>query len=49
MNDVAWPPQVGAWYLRWDRNEIFQVAAYNETRDIATLLGDRRRRSLRYG
>jgi hypothetical protein len=30
MNTLEWPPQVGAWYLRWDRNQVFQVTGYDE-------------------
>jgi len=38
MNAFGWPPQVGVWYLRWDRNEIFQVAGYDKASDKATIL-----------
>lgn len=35
MNTMAWPPRIGAWYLRWDKGEIFQVTAYDEKSRIA--------------
>ncbi len=31
MNSIQWPPRVGAWYLRWDKGEVFQVTAYDES------------------
>jgi len=30
MNTVEWPPRIGAWYLRWDRGEVFQVTGFDE-------------------
>jgi len=30
MNAANWPPRIGAFYLRWDKNEIFQVAGYDQ-------------------
>jgi hypothetical protein len=30
MNNIDWPPRIGTWYLRWDKNEIFQVTGYDE-------------------
>jgi len=30
MNTVQWPPRIGAWYLRWDRGEVFQVTGYDD-------------------
>lgn len=38
MNTVEWPPRIGAWYLRWDRGEVFQVTEYNETTRKATIV-----------
>jgi hypothetical protein len=25
-----WPPRIGTYYLRWDKNEVFQVTGYDE-------------------
>lgn len=30
MNAANWPPRIGTFYLRWDKNEIFQVAGYDQ-------------------
>jgi len=30
MNSIPWPPRTGAWYLRWDKGEVFQVIGYDE-------------------
>jgi hypothetical protein len=30
MNSIPWPPRTGAWYLRWDKGEVFQVTGYDE-------------------
>ena len=37
MSSMPWPPKVGAWYLRLDENEVFQVAAYDERAQRALL------------
>jgi Family of unknown function (DUF6763) len=37
MNTMAWPPRIGGWYLRWDKNEVFQVTAYDERTHRALL------------
>lgn len=39
MNTVEWPPRIGAWYLRWDRGEVFQVTGYDETTHKASIVG----------
>jgi hypothetical protein len=38
MNVLEWPPQVGAWFLRWDRGEIFQVVGYDKTTNMASIV-----------
>lgn len=43
MNTIEWPPRVGAWYLRWDKNEVFQVTGYDAATNkvsIETYAGD---------
>jgi Family of unknown function (DUF6763) len=37
MSTPDWPPRAGAWYLRWDKGEIFQVTAYDEKSRKATI------------
>jgi hypothetical protein len=37
MNTMAWPPKVGGWYLRWDKDQVFQVTAYDERTHRALL------------
>jgi hypothetical protein len=37
MNTIEWPPQIGAWYLRWDKGEVFQVTGYDEKSNRALL------------
>jgi hypothetical protein len=43
MNTIDWPPQIGTWYLRWDKNEIFQVTGHDEKSQriaVQTYAGD---------
>ena len=37
MNSIPWPPRIGAWYLRWDKGEVFQVTGYDEKSGKAQL------------
>ncbi|HVW67686.1 MAG TPA: DUF6763 family protein [Steroidobacteraceae bacterium] len=37
MNSIQWPPRVGAWYLRWDKGEIFQVTGYDASSRKASI------------
>jgi hypothetical protein len=36
MNTVEWPPKIGGWYLRWDRDEVFQVTGYDQQTEKAS-------------
>ena len=37
MNTVEWPPRIGAWYLRWDKGEVFQVTSYDANSNKAVI------------